>query len=142
LTRRATTRRTVVLDAEALSRLAAGDPAARDFLAAARVEDAEVVVPSVVLAELMTGGRRDAALWHVMRRLPAIDLTAKLAARAGALRQNAAGARAKKRDLAVDAMVVAVAESVQPATVLTGDPGDLALMADGLDVRVVAVNEF
>jgi hypothetical protein len=46
----------------------------------------------------------------------------------------------KKRDLTLDAIIVAAAESVAPAALLTGDPADLRLLAYGLDIRVIAID--
>ncbi|MFT4217051.1 MAG: hypothetical protein QM619_07690 [Micropruina sp.] len=61
------------------------------------------------------------------------------AARAGVLREHAEPLRRKKRDLTVDAVVAAVAISLQPAVIVTGDPADLRLLTAGTDVKVVHV---
>jgi hypothetical protein len=71
--------------------------------------------------------------------LSTADLTPRVAARAGALRQRAGLTRAKKRDLTVDAMVAATAEEHTPAVILTGDPADMVLLTADLDVRVIDV---
>jgi predicted nucleic acid-binding protein len=130
------------LDSEALAMAATQHSTAKSFLSAALRDDAEVVIPAVVLAELMTGGPTDAQLWHLIRRLTTVDITARLAARAGALREGASGKRRKKRDLTVDAMVAAVAELLAPSVILTGDAGDLSLLSVGLDVRVADINSI
>jgi len=110
-------------------------------LEAARRMDARVVIPSVVLAEVMTGGADDAAVWHVVRRFPVVDLDARWCARAGGLRERAEKVRRKKRDLTIDALVAAVATGVQPAVVITADPDDFALLLDGYDVKISTVNQ-
>lgn len=130
--------RTVVLDAEALAALAQRRLGMAERLEAARRGDHRVVIPAVVIAEVMSGSADDASVWHVLRRVPVIDLDASIAARAGALRVRAE--RRKKRDLTVDAIVAATALRVAPAAVLTGDVHDLDLLLEGEDVRVLSVD--
>lgn len=127
---------TVVLDSEPLSLLARQDAGMQAVVTAARALRQRVVVPAVVLAEVMTGRPTDAAVWHTVSRLVVVDVTAALASRAGALRSQAGAVRAKKRDLTLDAIVAAVAESLAPATILTGDPADFALLTANTAVRV------
>ncbi len=126
----------MVLDSEALSALARKAPGMAELLEAARRQDQRVIAPTVVLAEVMTGTARDAAVWNAVKRLPLIDLEPRMAARAGALRQSATRRR-KKRDLTVDAMVAAVAVECAPAVVVTADPDDFRLLLDGHDVTVL-----
>ncbi|WP_051988593.1 type II toxin-antitoxin system VapC family toxin [Kineosphaera limosa] len=128
--------RTVVLDSEALAAAARKAAGMAELLEAARRADQRVIVPTVVLAEVMTGADRDAAVWHVVKRLPLVDLPPRTAARAGALRQ-AAVRRRKKRDLTVDAMIAAVAVERAPAVVVTADPDDFELLLEGHDVTVL-----
>ncbi len=132
--------RTVVLDAEALAALAQRRLGMAERLEAARRGDHRVVIPAVVIAEVMSGSADDASVWHVLRRVPVIDLDASIAARAGALRVRAERVRRKKRDLTVDAIVAATALRVAPAAVLTGDVHDLDLLLEGEDVRVLSVD--
>lgn len=129
--------RTVVLDSEGLAAAARDEASMRDRLAAARRLGQRVVVPSIVVAEVMTGRTDDARVSRVLRRLPEADVTRKLAAKAGALRERAEGARRKKRDLTVDAVVAAVAIDLVPSVVLTADVDDLGLLTDGHDVKVL-----
>jgi predicted nucleic acid-binding protein len=131
--------RTVVLDSEAVSALAARRPDMTARMVAAARGDHRVVVPAVVLTEVMTGGAGDAAVWHVAGRLPVVDIDARLAASGGALRARAGVGRRKKRDLTVDAIVAAVAARTAPSVVLTADPGDFTLLLDGHDVTVSPV---
>jgi predicted nucleic acid-binding protein len=117
--------------------LAHRDRVAVTALAAARNKSLRVVVPTIVLAETMTGQPSDAAIWHVTNRLVLADLTPAIAARAGALRTRASLSRRKKRDLTVDAVVVSTAMELGQVAVITGDAGDLALLAAGTDVKVI-----
>ena len=126
----------VVLDSAALSAVARRDRAAHPVLQAILTADHRVVVPAVVLAEVMTGKPTDAAVWHVVNRMVVQDVTASIAARAGALRERAAGQRVKKRDLTVDALVAATAEALAPSTIVTADAGDLLLLTSDSRVSV------
>jgi predicted nucleic acid-binding protein len=129
----------VVLDSEALSAAAQGDLGIQALLLAALTEDSRVILPAVVLAETMTGKADDAARWRVVGKITVVDTTARLAARAGALRDKAAPSRRKKRDLTIDAIVAATAESVSPAIIVTADPGDLNLFSlDRVRVKALA----
>ncbi|MCL2092281.1 MAG: type II toxin-antitoxin system VapC family toxin [Micrococcales bacterium] len=133
------TTRTVVLDSQAVSALARGRPGMAERLEAARRLDARVVIPSVVLAEVMTGGATDAAVWNVVRRFPVVDLDARSSAQAGRLRERAEAVRRKKRDMTLDALVAAVAEHLQPSVVITADLDDFRLLLGEADVVISAV---
>ncbi len=85
------------------------------------------LVPAVVLAEALTGDhRRD---FHENRLLRACDVRSTdeaISRKAAALRSAVGGARTPS---AVDAVVVALADEVGGATVLTGDLRDLRALA-------------
>ena len=108
-------------------------------LAAARQADHRVLIPTVVLAEVATGAPSGAAIWHVLGRIPTLDLSQGMAMRAGALRDRAEKIRREKRDLTVDAMVAAIAAELAPSVVITGDKSDLELLVEGFDVKVSAI---
>jgi predicted nucleic acid-binding protein len=129
--------RTIVLDAEALAAACRDDVVMRDRLVAAHRNQQRVIVPVIVMAEVMTGAPTDAKVWHVVGRLAQAEITARMAAHAGGLRERAERARQKKRDLAVDAVVAAVAIDVAPSAVLTSDVEDLRLLTAGYDVKVL-----
>lgn len=131
--------RVVILDSEAVSALAEQRKGMAERLAAAQQADHRVLLPTVVLAEVATGAPGDAAVWHVLGRIPTLDLPQGVAMRAGALRARAESVRRKKRDLTVDAIVAATAVELAPSVVLTGDSSDLQLLVDGFDVKVSAV---
>ena len=82
------------------------------------------VVPSVVLAECVSGRQRtDAAVNRLLKHCDIVEvLPEPVARRAGALRALAG------RGSAVDALVVAIAEP--GGTVLSGDMGDLRALAE------------
>lgn len=113
-----TVARVLILDSEAVSALAEQRKGMAERLAAARQADHRVLIPTVVLAEVATGAPSDAAIWHVVGRVPTVDLTQGVAMRAGALRDRAERIRRKKRDLTVDAIVAAIACEA-PLVVLT-----------------------
>jgi|SRR6266516_193778 len=120
----------LVLDSGAVTRLAERSGRAAALVAAFRAEGLwPPVVPSMVLAECLTGGgSRDAAHHRFLRTCDVTETVAvPLARRAGWLRARA------RQGSAVDALVAAVAEP--GGTVLTGDPADLrALAAQASDV--------
>lgn len=115
---------TIVLDAHGLTALATK----RAYLEELRRRGQwPAIVPVVVLTEALSGDhRRD---YHENRLLRACDVRPvdEVTARAaGALRTRSGGRRSPS---AVDAIVVAVADSAGGATVLSSDPGDLRALA-------------
>lgn len=131
--------RVLILDSEAVSALAEKRRGMAERLAAAQAADHRVLIPAVVLAEVATGAPTDAAIWHVLAKIPTVDLPQGVAMRAGALRTRADSVRRKKRDLTVDAIVAATAVELAPCVVITADTSDLELLVDGFDVKVSAV---
>ena len=131
--------RVLILDSEAVSALAEQRKGMAERLAAAQQADHRVLIPAVVLAEVATGAPGDAAIWHVLGKIPTLDLPQGVAMRAGARRARAEGARRKKRDLTVDAIVAATAVELAPSVVITADTSDLELLVDGFDVRVSTI---
>lgn len=84
-------------------------------------------VPSVVLAESLTGDhRRDFHENRLLRLCFVDEVNEDLARLAGGLRTAAGGAPPPS---AVDAIVVALAERIGGASVLTSDPRDLRALA-------------
>lgn len=131
--------RVLILDSEAVSALAEQRKGMVERLAAAREADHRVLIPTVVLAEVATGAPTDAAIWHVLGRIPTVDLPQSVSMRAGTLRARADSVRRKKRDLTVDAIVAATAVELAPSVVITADKPDLELLVDGFDVKVSAI---
>jgi predicted nucleic acid-binding protein len=124
--------RSVVLDAEALSRLArpARRAEIRAALEAARRLRRDVITPAVVLAELYRGPGHSQLVDACLARETGIavrDTDKPLARLVGGV-LSAAGAGSE--DLA-DAHVVAAAVEAGGGIVLTGDPGDMERLAAG-----------
>ena len=97
------------------------------------------IVPSVVLTEALTGDHR--RNFHENRLLRACDVRAvdEVLARAGAaLRAAFSGSCTPS---AVDAIVVAIADAVGGAAILTTDPRDLRALARHAahDVRISSI---
>jgi predicted nucleic acid-binding protein len=85
---------------------------------------ATIFVSAPVVTETTTGdGSRDANINRVLKSCAVLPLDEGLARAAGALRYRRRGAGA------VDAMVVASADAVPNATLITGDAGDLVPLA-------------
>ncbi|MDR1295564.1 MAG: hypothetical protein LBK59_11565 [Bifidobacteriaceae bacterium] len=132
--------RTVVLDSDALSRLARMDGSMSVTVHALAKTGQPVVVPTVVLVEVMTGKASDAAVFRVVKGFAFHGLDSATATAAGALRERAEGLRRKKRDLSVDAVIAQIARDLAPSTVITADVPDLTLLTAGADVVVVPVS--
>jgi predicted nucleic acid-binding protein len=126
-----------VLDAEALSALAAGERRMQAWAAVARRTDSTLYASAVTLAEVTDGSARDAGVRRITKALQIEDVTDGIGYAAGRLRSAAASARRKSRDLTVDAVVAATAlELPPPVVVLTSDGGDLRLLLAGTSVKV------
>jgi predicted nucleic acid-binding protein len=135
---------TLILDAEALNALARARERgvlaqrARAILRVAFDEGALVRVPAPVLAEVCRGGAVDAPVAQVLnaRGIVVVDLTERIARRAGALLARAGFGSAH----AVDAFVVATALEFGHAVIATGDPNDLKRLARGVaNLRIFAI---
>ena len=125
----------LVLDSGGVSRLSIRSRQAAALLLALREREMwPPVVPSVVLVESLQGhAGRDAPTNAFLKTCDIVeDVPERLARRAAFLRRKA------RRGSAVDALVVVFAEP--DGTVLTGDPDDLAALAQYADgVRVERV---
>ncbi len=136
--------RTLILDSEALSVLAAPRSRgaafgrARAVLTVAYEERAIVVVPSPVLAEVCRGRGREASVQAVLagHGISVAPLSERMALLAGRLLH---GAKLDSR-WAVDAFVVAAAAELGPSVVATHDPTDIERFATRVDgVRVLRI---
>ncbi len=125
--------RCLILDAGAVIGLARGEARVRAMLARALELGVDVRIPTVVLAETLRGGPRDAPIHRVRAAVDVFPQTEAVARIAGALL-----GRTKGKNTA-DALVAAEAIA-SGADLLTGDPSDMrALLADD---RVVSVLEI
>jgi predicted nucleic acid-binding protein len=128
---------TIVLDSEGLFK-ASVDRSLLLRLTAGRQRRADIVVSAAVLAEVLSGHPRDAAVHRVLSRFAVIPVDERLGAEAGRLR-GAAGFVGGAQ--AIDAIVAATASDLEPpVVVMTSDVGDLGkLLADHPEVKVVLV---
>jgi predicted nucleic acid-binding protein len=119
---------TLVLDAQALVKLASGDPDATSFARDAHDKNGIVVKVASTLAEVLRGGSRDTPIHRVLSRIQVIPISQDYGRAAGELlgRTGMSGNRC-----AMDALLAAVALSQpRPAVLLTSDPDDLAKLTD------------
>jgi predicted nucleic acid-binding protein len=86
------------------------------------------IVPTVVLAEAISGRRQDAAANQTVKRVGTVHTDEPTARRAGALRFQAARSGTRRPPSAVDAIVAAHAAAAGSGFVLTTDPTDLELL--------------
>jgi predicted nucleic acid-binding protein len=123
-TRRQAPPQRLILDAGAVVRLSRADVRARAALAAALEAGADVSVPAVVVAETVREGPADAPVNRVLKAVGGIDVADEAIGRTAGRLLGSAGSAAT-----VDAIVVATAIEAGGAVILTGDAGDLALLA-------------
>lgn len=127
---------TLVLDSAGLAKAVLRDRELTAWLAAARAEDERVVTSAATLVEVIHPRIDRPALEWVISRVSVEPVTAEIAKQAGVLLEQA-GMPGHK--YAIGAMLAATALSVRgPATVLTSDPDDIAMLC-GKQVLVVKV---
>jgi predicted nucleic acid-binding protein len=115
---------TVVLDSHGLTSLASNRARLEELR---RRGEWPAIVPSVVLAEALTGDhRRDFRENRLLRACDIKDVDELLSRSAARLR---ASAKERRRPSAVDAIVIAVADAAGGAVVLSSDPADLRALA-------------
>jgi hypothetical protein len=90
-----------------------------------------LIVPTVVLAETITGQASDAIANHAIRRLGTTITPESVARRAGHLRYNVARSSARRLPSGIDAIVAAHAVEAGNAVVFTTDPADLRRLLVG-----------
>jgi predicted nucleic acid-binding protein len=125
----------VVLDAEALNKMAAGDPAMKTLYQISRRRDGKVrlFTAASTLAEVLRGGPRDAAVHRVLAAVEVADVTKQVGRKAGEL-LGAAGLSGHR--CALDALLAAVALAQdRPVLLATSDPRDLGKLTEEADRR-------
>lgn len=129
----------ILLDAGALSALAASERRLQAWATVARRTDSVLYSSTVTLAETTDGSARDALVRRAAKAVRLVPVSDAIGYRAGALRAAASGRR-KPRDLTVDALVAATALTLPPpAIVLTTDPSDLRRLLLDTDVAVEGI---
>jgi predicted nucleic acid-binding protein len=119
---------TLVLDAQGLAKLAAGDPAVRALVQTAHQRYDNVVTAASTLAEVLRGGAADARMHRVLERVTVASIDKAVGRKAGEL-LGATGLSGHR--CAVDAMLAAVALAQRrPALLLTSDPDDMARLTE------------
>ena len=125
--------RCLILDSGAVIGWARGDVRVRAMLARALELGVDVRIPTVVLAETLRGGPRDAPIHRVRAAVDVFPQTEAVARVAGALLGRIRGKNT------VDALVAAEAIA-SGADLLTGDASDMiALLANHPTVSVLEV---
>jgi predicted nucleic acid-binding protein len=124
----------LILDTGAVIGFVRGNARVAAALRLAHDRGDEIAVPSVVVAQTIRGGPRDAPIHHLLHAVFVPFSGLRLARRAGELLGTSGTSDA------VDALIMAEALRGGPALILTSDPDDMQLLANGHEsVRVVAV---
>lgn len=125
----------LILDSGAVIALSRHDARARAALAAAHETQAEVSIPSVVVAETVRGTATDAPVNRIIKAVGQVIGADEATCRSAGALLGAAGSSAT-----VDAVVVATAIRLGGGVILTGDPDDLELLGAGRsEVRIEAL---
>ena len=121
----------LVLDAQGLVKLAAGDPAVRALVQTAHRRYDNVVTAASTLAEVLRGGAADARIHRILQRVTVASIDKSAGRNAGEL-LGATGLTGHR--CAVDAMLAVVAlAQPRPVLLLTSDPDDMARLTEEPD---------
>jgi predicted nucleic acid-binding protein len=121
----------LVLDAQGLVKLAAGDQAVRALVLTAYHRYNDVVTAASTLAEVLRGGAADARMHRILQRVTVASIDQATGRKAGEL-LGATGLSGHR--CAVDAMLAVVAlAQPRPALLLTSDPDDMARLTEESD---------
>lgn len=119
---------TLVLDAEGLTKLAAGHQVAVSFARDAHDARGNVVTAASTLAEVLRGAPRDAAMYRVLNRITVVPIDKEMGRAAGEL-LGRAGLSGHRH--ALDALLAVVAlDQPRPVVLLTSDTGDLGRLTE------------
>jgi hypothetical protein len=118
----------LVLDAQGLVKLAAGDPAVRALAQTAHRRYDNVVTAASTLTEVLRGGAADARMHRILQRVTVASIDQAAGRKAGEL-LGATGLTGHR--CTVDAMLAVVAlAQPRPALLLTSDPDDMARLTE------------
>lgn len=119
---------TLVLDAQGLVKLAAGDPAVRALVHMAREGNHSIVTAASTLADVLRGGPKDAAVYRALRHVTIETVSKEAGRKAGELiGRSALGGHQHTVDSLL--AVIALAQR-RPAVLLTSNPGDMARLIE------------
>lgn len=119
---------TLVLDADGLAKLAAGDPQVRTVFEIARRHRRHIVTAATTLTEVLRGGPRDAAVHRLLGDVEVIAID-KAAGRAAGELLGRLGLSGHRNALDALVAVVALAQR-RPVLLLTSDPRDLGRLTE------------
>ena len=118
----------LVLDAQGLVKLAAGDPAVRALVQTAHRRYDNVVTAASTLTEVLRGGAADARMHRILQRVTVASIDQAAGRKAGEL-LGATGLTGHR--CTVDAMLAVVAlAQPRPALLLTSDPDEMARLTE------------
>ena len=117
-----------MLDAQGLTKLAAGDPTVRALAVRTQQQGGIIVTAASTLAEVLRGGPRDAPIHQALRHVIVALIDKELGRKAGEL-LGATGMSGHRNT--VDALLATVAlRQSRPAYLLTSDPADMARLTE------------
>jgi predicted nucleic acid-binding protein len=117
-----------VLDAQGLTKFAAGDPTVRALAAGTQRQGGIIVTAASTLAEVLRGGPKDTRVHRVLRDIVVAPIDKELGRKAGEL--LGATAMSGHRHT-VDALLATVAlRQSRPTYLLTSDPADMARLTE------------
>lgn len=124
----------LVLDTGAVLAFVRGNGRVAAAIQTAREHGDDVIVPTVVVAQVIRGGSREAPVHRLLRSVHVPFVGLRLARRAGELLGTAG------MDDAADALIMAEALRGLPSVLLTSDPEDMRrLLGDQRTVLIVPV---
>lgn len=119
---------TLVLDAQGLVKLSAGDPPVRARVQKALQRHSRVVTAASTLAEVLRGGPKDALVHRALRNVTVAPITKDVGRQAGELLGQAG---VSGHGYTVDSLLAVIALAQQrPAVLLTSDPDDMARLTE------------
>jgi hypothetical protein len=117
-----------VLDAQGLTKFAAGDPTVRALAAGTQRQGGIIVTAASTLAEVLRGGPKDARVHWVLRDIVVAPIDKELGRKAGEL-LGATGMSGHRNTVDALLAIVALRQS-RPTYLLTSDPGDMARLTE------------
>lgn len=117
---------TVAFDSGAIIALSRDDARAYAILTALRKSEADIIVPAPVLAEVLRGTPRDAAVHRILKSFDADKPTSADAARTAGIFLGRSSSNAERT---VDALIIATAVEHGATSIVTRDGKDFRALA-------------